>query len=251
MGTPFNDSKLSEEMVNRLKRRVDLKALYDIVGHRYTVAGGAILAQEPHDYDIYATNQNEPLDLDSIQDKAEACGWKKVCMTRNAMTLRDPKGRIFQFCTYAKCDTSELIRAFDFAHCQAGIDVQYTFGDDPFCIFHCTSEFMQAMVLQKTFFVGSEYPTSSLIRLVKYVKRGLYSARHDYLADILRILTAVINRGFADYEDFKDQMCAIDLNYESEEMYALWRSVRDHLLHPQEKNTGERPASDEEDDFPF
>lgn len=251
MGTPFNDSKLSEEMVNRLKRRVDLKALYDIVGHRYTVAGGAILAPEPHDYDIYATNQNEPLDLDAIQDKAEACGWKKVCMTRNALTLRDPKGRIFQFCTYAKCDTSELVRTFDFAHCQAGIDVQYTSGDKPFCIFHCTSAFMQAMMLQKTFFVGSEYPLSSLIRLVKYAKRGFYPVRREYVADMLRILKSVIDRGFVDYVDFKDQMDAIDLNYEGEEVSDLWLAVRDHLLYRSKKDTVESPTSDEKDDFPF
>ena len=251
MGTPFNDSKLSDEMINRLKRRVDIKTLYDIVGHRYTVAGGAILASEPHDYDIYATDKNEPLDLDAIQEKAEACGWKKVCMTRNALTLRDPNGRIFQFCTYAKCDTSELVRTFDFAHCQAGIDVRYMFGDKPFCTFHCTSSFMQAMLLQKTFFVGSDYPTSSLIRLVKYVKRGLYPARRDYLADMLRILTAIIDRGFADYDDFKDQLDAIDLNYDGEEVSDLWLVVRDHLLYRSKKYTGESPTYDEKDDFPF
>ncbi len=110
---------------------------------------------------------------------------------------------------------------------------------------------MQAMLLQKTFFVGSEYPLSSLIRLVKYAKRGLYPARRDYLADMLRILTAVVERGYSDYEDFKDQLDAIDLNYEGEEVAGLWHAVRDHLLYRSKKDTGESPTSDEKDDFPF
>lgn len=106
-------------------------------------------------------------------------------------------------------------------------------------------------MLQKTFFVGSEYPLSSLIRLVKYAKRGLYPKRRDYTADILRILTAIIERGYSGYEDFKDQLDAIDLGYEGEETVALWNALRDHLLYLSKKDTGDSQTSDEKDDFPF
>lgn len=250
MGTPFNNQKIDDMMINRMKRRIDLNELYGIIGNRYTIAGGAILAQEPHDYDIYATDQHEPLDLLAIQANAEKRGWTKVSQTKNALTMRDLRGRIFQFCTYAKCDTSDLIRTFDFAHCQAGIDVTLR-EYKPFCLFHCTSEFMQAMMLQKTFFVGSEYPLSSLIRLVKYVKRGLYPTRRDYMADIFRIMTAIVDRGYSDYEDFKDQLDAIDLNYEGEEAAVLWHAVRDHLLHRTKNGTADSPSSDGELFYPF
>lgn len=250
MGTPFNDQKIDDMMINRLKRRIDLKELYDIIGHRYTIAGGALLVNDPHDYDVYATCKTEPLDLCLIQTRAEERSWTKISLTRNALTMRTKNGTIVQFCAYAKYDAPSLIESFDFAHCQAGIDVTLR-ADKPFCLFHCTSGFMQAMLLQKTFFVGSEYPLSSLIRLVKYAKRGLYPARSDYLADMLRILTAIIERGYSDYEDFKDQLDAIDLNYEGEEVADLWHAVRDHLLYRSKKDTGESPTSDEKDDFPF
>ena len=236
MGTPFNDQKIDDMMVNRLKSRIDIKELYDIIGHSYTIAGGALLVNNPHDYDVYATCKTEPLDLCVIRTRAEERSWTKVCLTRNAMTMRTKNGKIFQFCEYAKEDAPSLIQSFDFAHCQAGISValrEYR----PFCLFHCTSEFMRAMMLQKTFFVGSEYPLSSLIRLVKYAKRGLYPNRRDYTADMIRILTAIIERGYSDYEDFKDQLDAIDLGYEGEETIALWNAVRDRLLNCSEKDT--------------
>ena len=159
MGTPFNDQKIDDMMINRLKRRIDLKELYDIIGHRYTIAGGALLVNDPHDYDVYATCKTEPLDLFAIQTRAEERSWTKISLTRNALTMRTKNGTIVQFCEYAKYDAPSLIESFDFAHCQAGIDVTLS-ADMPFCLFHCTSEFMQAMMLQKTFFVGSEYPLS-------------------------------------------------------------------------------------------
>lgn len=237
-------------MINRLKRRIDLKELYDIIGHCYTIAGGALLVNDPHDYDVYATCKTEPLDLCTIQTRAEERLWTKIGLTRNALTMRTKNGTIVQFCEYEKYDTHSLIESFDFAHCQVGIDVTLR-ADKPFCLFHCTSEFMQAMILQKTFFVGSEYPLSSLIRLVKYAKRGLYPARRDYMADMLRILTAIIERGYSDYEDFKDQLDAIDLNYEGEEVDDLWNAVSDHLLYRSKKGTLDSTGSDEKDDFPF
>ena len=67
-----------------------------------------------------------------------------------------------------------------------------------------------AMVTEKSYFTSSDYPLSSLIRLQKYVERGKFAGK-SWIWDAIKILTAIIRRGFEDYEDFKDQLDAVDL----------------------------------------
>lgn len=219
---------LNDQLIKRLAHRINLDRLADICEVDIIVAGGALLADKPHDYDVYAASCHSPLDFARLQDKLEAMGgWRRICSTKNAMTVEGPDGNTYQFCTYAKDDPDSLIRSFDFAHCQVGVVVKASAKHQKEA--HFTEEFIRAMALEQTFFTGSDYPLASLARLVKYAQRGWYGKGRGYLPDILAILRDIVRRGYHDYDDFKDQLDAIDLSYSDNGSYDLWLAVRDRL----------------------
>lgn len=223
----MNDDTLNTQLVNRLVHRIDLDLLVDICRVDIVVAGGSLLADTPRDYDVYAASSDEPLDFGRLQDELAARRWHRICSTKNAMTVEGPDGNTYQFCTYAKADPYALLRSFDFAHCQVGVLVRES-GAHPKAAYY-TPEFLRAMALERTFFTGSEYPLSSLARLVKYAQRGWYGKGRGYLPDLFAIFGDVVKRGYRDYGDFKDQLDAIDLVYAEKGAYALWQDVKGRL----------------------
>jgi len=247
MGTPYCDADLEGLMIRRISDRINLKRLVDDVCHvDIVIAGGSLLADEPNDYDIYAAHDNHPLDLASVEIGIEQLKWKKVGISANGLTCKTDDGKIVQFCRYAKSDPDELIKTFDFAHCQVGVSVSDEIFGERYQ-FHCTKEFVRAMVLQRTFFVCSEYPTSSLMRLVKYARRGLYGDGRGYMPDMIRILSKIIERGFSGFDDYKDQFDAIDLGYEGSEINEFWKIVEQSLIRPNKRKSVGMTDSD----FPF
>lgn len=86
-----------------------------------------------------------------------------------------------------------------------------------------TDDWIQSHMLETTWYTGSDYPLSSLLRTTKYFQRGCYAKKHEYKKDILIILNDIISRGYKDYQDYKDQLAAIDLLLlEPEEKKAAW-----------------------------
>jgi len=75
---------------------------------------------------------------------------------------------------------------------------------------YVSEDFITSAVNKNTFYTGSEYPLSSLMRILKYIKRGEYVGRY-YYNDILKIVLDIKKRGYVDYNDFKNQIDAIDL----------------------------------------
>lgn len=55
------------------------------------------------------------------------------------------------------------------------------------------------------------------MRVVKYAKRDVFSGR-SYVTSLINILVDVIKRGFEDYNDFKDQLDAVDLGLVDEDI---------------------------------
>jgi len=217
---------LDNELTMRMGKRVDLRGLYEVLDTDYVIAGGSLRAETPNDFDVYAASSDHPFYMDALASELKTDNWEYVTRTANALTMKDPDGRIFQFCTYAKKTPQALVASFDFAHCQVGLVVRESKdgrGIEPEAVY--TPDFAKAMALQTTWFTGSEYPVASLCRLTKYAKRGLLSGRAATHA-VVDILTAILERGFRDYDDFKNQMDAVDLNYADENVYALWEAVR-------------------------
>lgn len=244
--------EIGETIERRLRSRICLSQILKITEVSYVVAGGACLAEEPHDYDVYAANKDHPFTLYSIIDRAKNEGWTFLAETRNSVTLKDKDGKVFQFCAYAKEDAKALIASFDFAHCQVGVVVSDgDFGDGVSLQTYFTEDFLKAMATQRTFYVGSEYPLASLMRIVKHAKRGLYGpGDRAHMGDMLRIFGNILSRGYRDFDDFKDQLDAVDLAYADKAASDVWPLVRDKLIVEETPAKSESPAPDD-DEMPF
>lgn len=227
---------IRERMDKRLENVYSAIAIclsYDYDG--YYVAGNSCNAAAPHDFDIYPCG-GRSFDFDGIKSRIESVGGYIVIKTRNALTV-NINGKIIQFCNYRKPDLNSLIESFDFAHIQIGCKVNIEwrpgdFNDDPGGYERSyikreavayTVDWERAHLLETTWYTGSEYPLSSLLRTTKYFQRGAYANKHEFKKDILNIMNDIISRGYKDYHDYKDQLAAIDLLLlEPEEKKAAW-----------------------------
>lgn len=207
----MNLDKIRKTILNRAYR-LDFGQVYRILeGKPFILAGGALGKSSPNDFDIYPVHAN-PFDKNSVLNRIAVLAEPAVTLlsnTKNAVTVKIGEQTI-QFCCYLKKNLSSLIKSFDFAHCQVGVlfggngEIPHDDGIE------FTDDYLTAMVCENTFYTGSEYPTASLIRTIKYVSRGKFCGK-DYVSSIIDILKDIVNRGFMGYDDFKDQMDAIDL----------------------------------------
>lgn len=225
---------IKERMALRLKNVFSAIAIclsYDYDG--YFVAGNSCNAAIPHDFDIYPWGSD--FDFKGIKSRVESVGGYVVIETRNALTV-NISGKVIQFCNYNKHDLISLIESFDFAHIQIGVAVHIEWrpgdfeedlgGYDYSVIKHVefTDNWQRAHMLETTWYTGSDYPLSSLLRTTKYFQRGCYAKKYEYKKDILNILNDIISRGYKDYKDYKDQLAAVDLLLlEPEEKEAAWK----------------------------
>ena len=207
-----------------IRERMDarLKSVYSAIAiclsyyyDGYFVAGNSCNAAAPHDFDIYPWGNN--FNFEEIKSRIKSVDGYVIIETRNALTV-NIGGKIIQFCNYWKSDLINLIESFDFAHIQIGVAVNIEwrpgdFGYDCSKIRYVeyTDNWQRAQMLKTTWYTGSDYPLSSLLRTVKYFQRGAYANKFEYKKDIINILNDIISRGYKDYTDYKDQLAAIDL----------------------------------------
>lgn len=230
--------KIAERMEQRLKSIYSAIAIclsYNYDG--YFVAGNSCNAAAPHDFDIYP-NDSHSFNFDEIKSRIKSVDGYVVIETRNALTV-NISGNVIQFCNYRKPDLISLINSFDFAHIQIGIEVEIEWrpgecedrGGYEYSIIRkveFTDAWQQAHLLETTWYTGSEYPLSSLLRTTKYFQRGAYAKKHEYKKDILNIMNDIISRGYENYQDYKDQLAAIDLLLlepeEKKAAFSLWKT---------------------------
>ena len=233
---------MSETFINTaIKARLDsrLKNLYSAIAillsydHTdYIIAGNSLNAVKPNDFDIYPDDSK--FDFGAIKKRvASFDGAYVVCESRNALTI-NLSGHVLQFCNYSKKTVQQLIESFDFAHIQIGAVIHICwepgapedgggYRNSFIQSIWMTNDYTAAHTIGTTWYTGSDYPLSSLIRCVKYAQRGTYANKFEYKADILKILGDIISRGYRDYEDFKDQLAAVDLLLlEEQEGQAAW-----------------------------
>jgi hypothetical protein len=125
-------------------------------------------------------------------------------------------------CNFFHPSLKALVDSFDFAHIQIGamVDIKCKCVEE----IYYTEAYEKAHIIESTAYVHSEYPLSSLIRLVKYAKRDAF-AGSSYIYSIITILKDIVERGFNDYEDFKEQLDAVDLGLLPEAFNELDRGV--------------------------
>lgn len=192
----------------RAGRLRDPKVVADILEQPFVLAGGAMCPVEPRDYDIFGYDR--PIDLSEAERRCrERMDVVVITTTDNAVTM-ECKGQELQFCKHFKPTALELVDSFDFSHVQAGVvfdggggiaNVVYTSAFENVELYHGIPRY-----------IGSEYPLSSLARLVKFRKRGDFLPRNsddDFIAQILAIFCDIVKRGFTSEEDFNSQCAAI------------------------------------------
>lgn len=177
---------------------------------KYFLGGGCLANTEFNDIDIF------PVGDETFTVPTEHI--EIICTTKNATTIKK-NNVILQFCNYKHSTLEQLVNSFDFAHIQVGCLIE----DGEVKDVYWTDNFEAAKVCQTSEFVGSNYPLSSLVRLQKYVKRDQLTKGSSIRA-ALYILIAIIERGFTDYEDFKDQLDAVDLGLVPEDIKEVERT---------------------------
>lgn len=201
-----------EARAQRLKCAKEIGAF---VGGRFLLAGGALTKDDnPKDFDIYGVDAS--LDPDRIAghimlwepEIGEEIPWVLSKPTRNAATA-SIKGQVVQFCKYFKTLPQKTIEAFDFAHCQAGAIFS---KEGELLEVVSTPAFWEFEKTGSTWYTGSEYPLSSLMRCMKFHKRGLFKD-NAHKPSALKILYDIVERGFVDEEDFDDQCASISESF--------------------------------------
>lgn len=197
---------------SRISNRVPIKEIRKIIPHFY-IGGNSLNRTKPNDIDIFPTTNCEfVFSLDT----------KILSSTKNATTI-SIDGITVQFCNYRHKSLKDLVDSFDFSHIQVGAEIN---GDD--CEIYFSDAYIKAKLTQSTEFVGSQYPLGSLIRAFKYQERGDFSGK-SYIFSVLEILNNIIERGFSDYNDFKDQLDAVDLGLLPEDFKDMDASVLTRL----------------------
>lgn len=204
--------EIKKTITNRAYK-LDYETVYWLVRDRpFILAGGALCGDEVRDYDIYSDSASR-FHIEDVEERAMGNPRmvEVLCKTANALTVKlVDKNQIVQFCKYEKPSLEELVKSFDFSHIQVGIGFRGN-GCGPYHehVFY-TDDFVLANVTRRTVYTGSEYPLSSLMRLMKYNKRGKLT-RIDTMRAAMSILKDVIDRGYKDKDDFKIQLDAVDL----------------------------------------
>lgn len=182
---------------NNMFKLLDLMKLADI--KNYYMAGGCF-QKTINDYDLFPVNQN---DFDNIIEKLHE---HVSFISKNAITVKYNNITV-QFCKYHHSSLKELVDSFDFAHCQIGAKI---INHTQLEAVYYSTNYVEWKLTDDDFYTGSEYPLSSLFRIFKYKEKFLQG---NYKKEVIKVLIDIISRGYEDYDDFKDQLDAIDLAY--------------------------------------
>jgi hypothetical protein len=218
--------KIQQAVCARIRRRLAELPTDTMTLSEFYIGGNSLNRDEPNDIDLFPVGESDFGDLWyqptegelSVQKAGYVWGWERVSRTRNAVTL-DMDGTPVQFCSYHHKSLEDLVESFDFAHIKVGAHVKRHGKSKKYDVqsVYISDDYVAARGMETTYYTGSDYPMSSLIRLVKYGARGLYPGR-AYVGDVLHILGDILRQGVRDYDDFKDQMDAVDLGLVPEEM---------------------------------
>jgi hypothetical protein len=222
------NEKFANIIRQRINQRVPLEQLKSVGITAFYVGGNSLNRNPPNDIDIF------PIGGLFLLQTAEKLG-RVVSNTKNAITVKvnvdktlhhqtvdgtndievNGKTVTVQLCNYQHQSLETLVDSFDFSHIQVGAKVTPNNIE-----VYCTDNYEESKLCQSTEYFGSEYPISSLIRTFKYAKRGDF-AGDSHIFSVLKILADISCRGFDSYDDFKNQLDAVDLGLVPENHEAL------------------------------
>lgn len=186
----------------------------------FYIGGGCLVMDKPNDYDIFVQDPEE------VYQTHFNVGYELVYKSKNALTIK--KGKyIIQLCNYWKPTLKELVDSFDFAHIQVGVTIgnfdenysYYETSEDRVINVYYTKAYVESLLTGRTRIANTrlEYPMSTVLRTQKYFERGLMSKK-NYICQMVYAMSQVCLRGIKNYEDFKDQLEAVDLMFEVDDV---------------------------------
>lgn len=193
----------------RINKRIPLNFIQSNICSDFYVAGNSLNKEAPNDIDIFPIDK-KPFEICSWKSSNFSDSIKVICKTKNAITTKICQNDVFytvQFCNYFHESLKDLVESFDFSHVQVGAEIRRNNLTYPV---YFSEKYILSKMIQSTEYVGSEYPLSSLVRMAKYIKRGDFAGK-SYIFSMFKILNDIIERGFFNYQDFKDQLDAVDL----------------------------------------
>ncbi len=204
----MNVEELITTRINERCKNIPFKALG--IEECY-IAGNSCNRDKPNDYDLFPVSEN---DFDGIEETIYVCEKEGILTlvmeTKNAITIKTNEGVVIQLCKYFHPSLEDLVDSFDFAHTQIGAKLELKPWGMSVEDLYYTDDWETAHLLESTFYTGSKYPLSSLMRAFKYYKRGDFSG-NSIIYQVLIMVLGIVKRGVEDYDDFKDQLDAVDL----------------------------------------
>lgn len=189
----------------RLQRRIkDISFASHFGLKEIYIAGNSLNRMTPNDFDVFPVNAEDFLTAQNLENN--------ISKTKNATTIKY-NGHIIQFCNYHHHSLKDLVESFDFAHIKVGAKIVDNSVQD----IYMSEDYITSQVTENSYYTGSSFPLSSLIRLFKYKERGNISGK-QYVTETLKIVADIAQRGFVDYDDFKNQIDAVDLGLVPEDM---------------------------------
>jgi len=236
------NSSLTETITHRINSRIPIRFLKQHISESFYIAGNSLNRGNPNDIDLFPSDGNPFSVSNEIwTEDGQTKSIKILSKTKNAITTNihvDGNSYIVQFCNYIHPSLEDLVNSFDFSHVQVGAHVNGLHDTDYKIYF--TDDYVKSKLIESTEYTKSEYPLSSLLRTFKYHKRNDFSGK-SYFMSVFKILNDIIDRGFRDYHDFKDQLDAIDLGLLPEDFKELDMKILVELfgkLRKDQPNTG-------------
>jgi len=222
----------------RLHKRLNSKPVFSALEtlelERFYIAGGALLKEEPNDYDLFPITENNF----KIGWDKEKESMYKVWETVNSVSFLINNVKI-QACKFHNKSLEELVERFDFTHCKVGAEIErqniatpsgkriaYVIKD-----LYISQDHLRYRLLGYSEYCGvqpNDYPLSSLLRVFKYYKRGYIRSSYDV---IFKILEAFLERGYDSQLDFERQLRGIDLSPEDAEQIDENRQALMHIYY--------------------
>jgi hypothetical protein len=181
------EKDLTETIKRRILSRIDLDLFKLLEIDNFYIAGNSLNESTPNDIDIYPVGEAFSYDyFVHCLKKKELSGAKIVSNTKNATTLRY-KETIYQFYKYKKNSLKELVESFDFAHIKIGVFFKKDYVTN-YSIkeVYISDDYIRARLFKNSFYTGSEYPLSSLLRINKYIARDEFLGK-SYYTDIQEV----------------------------------------------------------------
>lgn len=182
-------------VVTRLPR--DIRDLLSENARKLYVGGGFVRAtiagEVPSDIDLFGA---DPVALDAMAVLLSTRRpGSKLHRSKNAITLITPDRLMVQFITrWTFANAAELVASFDFTVCQAAIYRHGHASNDPWCSLVGDGFYVDlaGRRLVYTSPVRIEEAGGSLLRVIKYVKRG-YSIQVDSLGRVVARLDGAVH----------------------------------------------------------